>query len=95
MDFKNSYSKKLTLPMYKPCNNNQTAKKTSAEIIREAREQIIKGNLTSNNEKLPPSDSSTSVIKPVNTQRPFTPKDSQRILFGRNSKAARPPSSFR
>lgn len=36
-----------------------------------------------------------ALVKPINTQRPFTPKDKQRTLFGRKTKNPRPPSSFR
>lgn len=34
-------------------------------------------------------------IKPVQTKRPFTPREKERILFGKNGQAKRPPSSFR
>lgn len=33
-------------------------------------------------------------IKPVQTKRPFTPRNKERILFGKSGQSKRPPSSF-
>ncbi|KAF2880199.1 hypothetical protein ILUMI_26000 [Ignelater luminosus] len=73
---------KVALPFYEP-----PPRKTSAEIINEARAAIRDSHLADS------SFASTS-IKPLQTQRPFTPRDKERILFGRKAKSSRPPSSF-
>ena len=55
---------------------------TSADIIKEARAAVM---------TVPAAG-----IKPVFTSRPFTPKDTERTLFGNiRKKDKRPPSSFR
>ncbi|KAK3926675.1 Armadillo repeat-containing protein 2 [Frankliniella fusca] len=64
-------------------------RKTSSEIINEARASIM--------HSVAPSSSSgnVAIIQPVNTKRPFTPRDGQRTLFGRSrGSGQRPPSSF-
>ncbi|KAJ1528630.1 hypothetical protein ONE63_007025 [Megalurothrips usitatus] len=64
-------------------------KKTSSEIISEARAAIMHTGTQST------SNASPAVIQPVNTKRPYTPRDGQRTLFGRSRGAGqRPPSSF-
>lgn len=61
--------------------------KTSAEIISEARAAMqSKSNYGSNR--------SPQAIRLVHTKRPFTPRDSNRTLFGRNN-VGRPPSAIR
>jgi len=51
--------------------------------------------IISETENLEPSFVSPA-IKPLQTQRPFTPRDKERHLFGnKKSKTDRPPSSFR
>lgn len=60
-------------------------KKTSVEIINEARaavglQQTIGGLRVG--------------MKAVSTKRPFTPRDKQRSLFGKNRGTQRPPSSI-
>ncbi|CAG9859619.1 unnamed protein product [Phyllotreta striolata] len=62
-------------------------RKTSAEIINEARLAIRESQMTDKN-FAPPS------IKPLQTQRPYTPRDKERLLFGNKIKTNRPPSSF-
>ncbi|XP_028133893.2 armadillo repeat-containing protein 2 [Diabrotica virgifera virgifera] len=62
-------------------------RKTSAEIINEARVAIRESQMTDKN-FAPPS------IKPLQTQRPFTPRDKERLLFGNKVTSNRPPSSF-
>lgn len=92
---------KMSLPFYEP-----PQRKTSADIINEAR-AAIRGKLVSflissshcpnfsvDSRVLDNSYASTS-IKPLQTQRPFTPKERERILFGKKAKSDRPPSSFR
>lgn len=65
-------------------------KKTSSEIINEARAAITQSEVAST------SKTSSTVIQPVNTKRPYTPRDGQRTLFGRSrGSSQRPPSSFR
>lgn len=91
---------KVSVPFYEP-----PPRKTSAEIINEAR-LAIRGNLSSafytntdfclqiESQMADNSFVSTS-IKPVQTKRPFTPREKDRIFFGKNVKSKRPPSSFR
>ncbi|KAJ8954505.1 hypothetical protein NQ318_000736 [Aromia moschata] len=74
---------KVSLPFYEP-----PQRKTSAEIINEARLAIRESQMAENNFASP-------TIKPVQTQRPFTPRDKERHLFGKKAKSNRPPSSFR
>ncbi|KAJ8918425.1 hypothetical protein NQ315_008122 [Exocentrus adspersus] len=69
-------------PFYEP-----PPRKTSAEIINEARIAIRESQIAENSSFAAPS------IKPLQTQRPFTPRDKERLLFGK-TKANRPPSSF-
>ncbi|KAF5303070.1 hypothetical protein FQR65_LT08399 [Abscondita terminalis] len=78
-----SITNKATLPFYEP-----PPRKTSADIINEAKAAIKDSQMVDN------SFSLTS-IKPLQTQRPFTPREKERILFGRKNKSNRPPSSFR
>ncbi|XP_074039648.1 armadillo repeat-containing protein 2 isoform X2 [Leptinotarsa decemlineata] len=73
---------KVSLPFYEP-----PQRKTSAEIINEARLAIRESQMADNN-FAPPS------IKPLQTQRPYTPRDKERLLFGNKTKSNRPPSSF-
>nr|CAD7260173.1 unnamed protein product [Timema shepardi] len=84
-----SSSSKLTVPFYAP---PPSCKKTSAEIISEARASIIRGtplSVTVNTSKI------SATIRPINTKRPFTPREKQRTLFGSSRKTSyRPPSSF-
>ncbi|XP_038216688.1 armadillo repeat-containing protein 2 [Zerene cesonia] len=63
-------------------------RKTSAEIISEAR-AAISGEMSS-------SGSSLGALRPLRTRRPFTPREPQRTLFSERikKKDARPPSSF-
>ncbi|XP_065163837.1 armadillo repeat-containing protein 2 isoform X2 [Atheta coriaria] len=72
---------KISLPFYEP-----PPRKTSAEIINEARLAIRDSQMADN------SFAATS-IKPLQTKRPFTPRDKERLLFGKRTKN-RPPSSF-
>ncbi|KAK9869486.1 hypothetical protein WA026_003240 [Henosepilachna vigintioctopunctata] len=68
-------------------------RKTSAEIISEARHAITEHV----SENQPPMDSTLAnqSVHPVQTQRPFTPRDKERHLFGNKTKGLnRPPSSF-
>ncbi|KAJ4439022.1 hypothetical protein ANN_14978 [Periplaneta americana] len=79
---------KLTVPFYAP---PPYVKKTSAEIISEARASIIRDNEGIRIE----STRMAASIRPVNTKRPFTPRERQRTLFGTARKSScRPPSSF-
>lgn len=76
---------KAQLAFYEP---PACVKKTSSEIISEARAAIMQVGTA--------NVSSPAVIQPVNTKRPYTPRDGQRTLFGRSPGGAqRPPSSFR
>ncbi|CAG4933420.1 unnamed protein product [Colias eurytheme] len=61
-------------------------RKTSAEIISEAR-AAISGEMS-------PSGSSLGALRPLRTRRPFTPREPQRTLFNERTKKNRPPSSF-
>jgi hypothetical protein len=84
-----SGTSKLTVPFYAP---PPCVKKTSAEIISEARASIVhdKEGIRMENTRMAAS------IRPVNTKRPFTPRERQRTLFGTAQKSScRPPSSFR
>ncbi|KAK4879012.1 hypothetical protein RN001_007158 [Aquatica leii] len=77
-----SIGNKVTIPFYEP-----PPRKTSADIINEAKAAIKDSQMVDN------SFSSTA-IKPLQTQRPFTPREKERILFGCKTKSNRPPSSF-
>ena len=80
---------KLTVPFYAP---PPFMKKTSAEIISEARASVIRENEEIRIE----STRMAASIRPVNTKRPFTPRERERTLFGTTHKSnCRPPSSFR
>lgn len=84
-----SATNKLTVPFYAP---PPCVKKTSAEIISEARASIIHDKEAIRIE----STRMAASIRPVNTKRPFTPRERQRTLFGTAQKSScRPPSSFR
>ena len=63
-------------------------RKTSAEIIREARHAL---NINDQ-----PIGVTRVGVRTVQTKRPFTPRETQRTLFDRNrgAKDERPPSSF-
>lgn len=64
------------------------SKKTSAEIINEARAAVaLQSKMNST-----PGNSGRLGMKPVSTKRPFTPREKQRTLFG-SYRTARPPSS--
>ncbi|KAE8751573.1 hypothetical protein FOCC_FOCC001820 [Frankliniella occidentalis] len=77
---------KPNLAFYEP---PACVRKTSSEIINEARASIMQSGTPST------SNSSAAIIQPVNTKRPFTPRDGQRTLFGRSrGSGQRPPSSF-
>ncbi|PSN42597.1 hypothetical protein C0J52_08697 [Blattella germanica] len=77
---------KITVPFYAP-----PPYKTSAEIISEARASIIRENEEIRIE----STRMAASIRPVNTKRPFTPRERERTLFGTARKSSyRPPSSF-
>ena len=76
-------------------------RKTSAQIIREARHDMSIKGLSSNGgtPALPVSPSSVgprNSVKTVQTNRPFTPRAKERILFGTSAtvRGERPPSSF-
>nr|CAH7759819.1 unnamed protein product [Callosobruchus chinensis] len=71
------------VPFYEPPQQ----RKTSAEIINEARLAIRESQMGENN-------FAPTSIKPIQTQRPFTPRNKERILFGEKTNANRPPSSF-
>ncbi|KAJ3654800.1 hypothetical protein Zmor_013962 [Zophobas morio] len=73
---------KVSLPFYEP-----PARKTSAEIINEARLAIRESQMAE-------SSFISTPIKPLQTQRPFTPRNKERLLFGKKAKSNRPPSSF-
>ncbi|XP_049822564.1 armadillo repeat-containing protein 2 isoform X2 [Aethina tumida] len=73
---------KISLPFYEP-----PPRKTSAEIINEARLAIKESQMGENT-------FAPTTIKPLQTQRPFTPRDKERLLFGKRAKTNRPPSSF-
>lgn len=62
-------------------------RKTSAEIISEARHAIRES-------QLPDNSYNGSSIRPLQTQRPFTPRENERHLFGKRGKTNRPPSTF-
>lgn len=90
---------KKNLAFYEP-----PPRKTSAEIINEAR-LAIKGKQISNEKRFVRKtmafedtkmcENTPTTIKPLQTQRPFTPRDKERLLFGKRNKTNRPPSSFR
>ncbi|KAF5287727.1 hypothetical protein FQA39_LY15747 [Lamprigera yunnana] len=73
---------KLTIPFYEP-----PSRKTSADIINEAKAAIRDSQMVDNTFL-------STCIKPLKTQRPFTPREKERILFGHKTKFNRPPSSF-
>ncbi|RZB39285.1 armadillo repeat-containing protein 2 [Asbolus verrucosus] len=73
---------KVSLPFYEP-----PPRKTSAEIINEARLAIRESQMAE-------SPFVSTPIKPLQTQRPFTPRNKERLLFGKKAKSNRPPSSF-
>lgn len=82
-------TKKLTIPFYAP---PPYVEKTSAEIISEARASIIRDNKGIRIQ----STRMAASMRPVNTKRPFTPRERQRTLFGTMHKSSyRPPSSVR
>ncbi|XP_057664414.1 armadillo repeat-containing protein 2 [Diorhabda carinulata] len=75
-------SSKVSSPFYEP-----PQRKTSAEIINEARVAIRESQMAEKNFAQPS-------IKPLQTERPYTPRDKERLLFGNKIKSNRPPSSF-
>jgi len=83
-----SPSKKVDIPFYAP----QKERKTSAEIIQEA-----KANMTRPGSFPAIDDSSMrAAVRTVDTKRPFTPRQTDRRLYsGSTNHVARPPSSFR
>ncbi|XP_017784386.1 PREDICTED: armadillo repeat-containing protein 2 isoform X2 [Nicrophorus vespilloides] len=82
MDKNRNFFGAAPLPFYEP-----PSRKTSADIINEARLAIRESQMPQDN-----SFAATS-IKPLQTKRPFTPRDKERLLFGKKIKD-RPPSSF-
>lgn len=71
---------KVLVPFYTP--PPRLYGQTPAEIIKEARASVM--------------PTPTIGIRPVFTNRPFTPKDTERTLFGSlKKKSKRPPSSTR
>ncbi|GLH08473.1 Uncharacterized protein GBIM_13701, partial [Gryllus bimaculatus] len=86
-------SNKVTVPFYVP---PPSVKKTSAEIINEARASIRKGGTMGIS--VSPSEVGMGFspsVRPLDTKRPFTPRERQRTLFGSsNNYSRRPPSSF-
>ena len=90
MDKKSKNGKsKAQLAFYEP---PACVEKTSSEIISEARAAIM----ASGAPNLPNPNTSSTVIQPVNTKRPYTPRERQRTLFGLSrGTGQRPPSSFR
>ncbi|XP_063220147.1 armadillo repeat-containing protein 2 isoform X2 [Bacillus rossius redtenbacheri] len=84
-----SSSNKITVPFYAPPRG---CKKTSAEIISEARAAMTHEYATNQSIR---SSRMAARIRPVNTKRPFTPQERERTLFGGSKKfTCRPPSSF-
>ncbi|KAL1496983.1 hypothetical protein ABEB36_008021 [Hypothenemus hampei] len=75
MEFKNLFG-----------SDKNSTRKTSAEIINEARLAIKESQSLETN--------FSTAIKPLQTQRPFTPRDKERHLFGSKKPQDRPPSSF-
>ncbi|XP_050309639.1 armadillo repeat-containing protein 2 isoform X2 [Anthonomus grandis grandis] len=90
MEFKNFLSKPKNPVNFSPgySDGQSSTRKTSAEIINEARLAIKEC-------QNPETSYSSSGIKPLQTQRPFTPRDKERHLYGsKKAKGDRPPSSF-
>ncbi|XP_045470779.1 armadillo repeat-containing protein 2 isoform X2 [Harmonia axyridis] len=89
MDMKNqnfhiSGNGKFSASIFEPSH-----RKTSAEIINEARHAIKETHTPAENVLINPA------VHPIQTKRPFTPREKERHLFGNKSKTAnRPPSSF-
>ncbi len=84
-------SSKSDLPFYEP---PPTVVRTPSQIIREAKEKIDSQN-KKNNGYIPDSP---GLIRTLNSNRPFTPREEKRSLFGPKSNRPvneRPPSSFR
>ncbi|XP_049839067.1 armadillo repeat-containing protein 2 isoform X1 [Schistocerca gregaria] len=83
-------SPKMTVPFYAPPLH---CKKTSAEIINEARAAVLKNTGDVLNGA---GGSGVSSVRPIDTKRPFTPRERQRTLYGSSplNSAQRPPSSF-
>lgn len=80
---------KAQLAFYEPPT---CVEKTSSEIISEARAAIMAGGTPST----PNPNPTSTIIQPVNTKRPYTPRERQRTLFGLSrGTGQRPPSSFR
>ncbi|XP_030747859.1 armadillo repeat-containing protein 2 isoform X2 [Sitophilus oryzae] len=87
MEFKKVELKNREIQNF-PGNNEGIQRKTSAEIINEARLAIKES-------QNPEKNYASPTIKPLQTQRPFTPRNKERHLFGSSRpKADRPPSSF-
>ncbi|ERL91825.1 armadillo repeat-containing protein 2 isoform X1 [Dendroctonus ponderosae] len=88
MEFKNFLSKTKDGNDFATAYQEANSRKTSAEIINEARLAIKESQNIETN-------FASAAIKPLQTQRPFTPRDKERLLFGnKKPKADRPPSSF-
>ncbi|XP_066248328.1 armadillo repeat-containing protein 2 isoform X2 [Euwallacea similis] len=88
MEFKNFTHKSKDANDFLSPYQEISSRKTSAEIINEARLAIKESQNVDTN-------FASSAIKPLQTQRPFTPRDKERHLFGnKKPKADRPPSSF-
>ncbi|XP_066138168.1 armadillo repeat-containing protein 2 isoform X2 [Euwallacea fornicatus] len=88
MEFKNFTHKSKDANDFHSPYQEISSRKTSAEIINEARLAIKESQNVDTN-------FAPSAIKPLQTQRPFTPRDKERHLFGnKKPKADRPPSSF-
>lgn len=80
----NYKTRKASYPFYAP---PQCIIKTSAEIISEARAAMASKTIASIH--------SPQGIRTVNTKRPFTPRNTNRILFGSTKVSGRPPSAIR
>ena len=71
-------------------------RKTSAQIIKEARNDMSIKGLTSGVGGMTAAMAQRNNVRTVHTKRPFTPRDKERTLFGTSAavRGERPPSSF-
>ena len=78
-------------PFYAP-----PSRKTSAEIIREARAALQLDDPLRSGASVTRVGPQRAGVKTFNTKRPFTPRERERTLFGggQSGKGERPPSSF-
>jgi hypothetical protein len=103
---RNKISTKPDLPFYE---TPTTGKLTSSQIIKEAREKLVdqpqQSSSTAAAAKLSPSNQNATNnlpqaaynLRTLQTNRPFTPRDDKRSLFGTKSIRPindRPPSAF-